>query len=331
MNGTYRSAFAANYNAPWTPPSHMQSGTQTLVDGESYKEIYLNAEAPSQDLTVTLNGTTINSVYAVIESNYYSYIEPTIWNGSVEDFAASMENVAEMYPFERSNDYKIMLDCYCGYVQIGGNKVSVGPGQYGTSTSGAWFVFATQDSAPAIVNVYYEGENGGDEPSDDTCPSCGGSGVCGSCGGSGEVEGETCGECGGSGVCPSCNGTGITNNSSSDEPGGDGYYDTCPSCGGTGECQECNGSGECPNCGGTGTDPETGETCYACNGSGTCQSCGGNGVCPSCYGDGQIWVDNGGGGDEPTYDTCPTCGGTGADPETVDTCPTCSGSGQIQI
>jgi len=204
MNGTYRSAFAANYNAPWTPPSRSQSGTQTLLDGESYQEVYLNTEAPYADLTVTLNGASVNSVYAVIESSYWDAYLASIWNGpqeTLDQYAASMQEVPAASPYEGSSDYKLMLDCSCGYVQMGVNKISFAPGQSWTSNSATWYVFATQNSAPALVNVYFDGDSGGGgdepyEPTYDTCPTCGGTGVdpedgesyCPTCGGSGQIQ-----------------------------------------------------------------------------------------------------------------------------------------------
>lgn len=89
---------------------------------------------------------------------------------------------------------------------------------------------------------------------DDSCPTCGGTGI--------EYIPETCPTCFGSGyveeseVCPECGGTG--------EIGGE----TCPECDGTGVIEE---TVTCPECDGTGS-VETPYTCSTCNGDGHAHS-----------------------------------------------------------
>lgn len=193
-----------------------------------------------------------------------------------------------------------------------------------------------------------ENDEGGDEPVEEPCTECGGSGTitqmesCPSCNGTGIIQvpySETCPECDGSGVVPT------------------GEMTTCPECGGSGEvdgeeCPECLGSGEidvydtCPHCGGSGMiDGSRDETCGACGGAGqiensvTCPHCDGTGIepsgeqveCPNCGGTGMI--------ETIEYEPCSNCGGTGTieeiDPETGEPipviCPTCNGSGSIEV
>lgn len=135
------------------------------------------------------------------------------------------------------------------------------------------------------------------------CPNCRGMGKaqktrlrnCGHCHGTGESDIKAIG--GGFKSCSYCRGTGQVE---------ERYYDTCPTCGGSGKgrevtCSHCHGKGEvtCSRCHGTGH-----AVCSNCEGSGKvdCSECGGKGavVCQVCHGGGdRVCVECYGTGDKP--------------------------------
>lgn len=178
---------------------------------------------------------------------------------------------------------------------------------------------------------------GDDEPVEEPCTECGGSGVV--------TTTETCPSCGGSGMihfdetmpCPECEGTGMIDGEPCPRCGGSGEIveprdETCPACGGTGEIEQ---EITCPHCDGTGIEPEDGggdeptETvCPECGGTGTIETIEYE-SCPNCSGTGTIEeIDPETG--EPMPVTCPTCNGNGSiEVPTSNTCPTCGGTGYI--
>lgn len=116
------------------------------------------------------------------------------------------------------------------------------------------------------------------QPANNSCPDCGGTGICPECGGGtypckrcGGSLWEKCGVCGGSGrqTCPGCHGSGkdATSGESCRHCGGAGSI-TCEVCGGAGgkSCSICNGKGVIS------------DDCILCHGQKICTTCGGTGV-----------------------------------------------------